>query len=87
MTAFQMVCLVAAIVGIAGAIWINAALPDPYSEIGAGDLALDVSDNVPAPPLHSPAGQAELQQLREAIAAVQAARERSPTTTNRKEAA
>jgi hypothetical protein len=64
-------CFAAVALGIGGALWIVLGIRDPYESIGGGPWALDVSDRVPPPPLDSPAGRAEYEQL---VAAVTAAR-------------
>jgi len=72
---FGVVCIVIVVFALVYGLWVNALVRDPYEQIGGGKMALDVPDNVPSPPLDSPAGRAELHQLQEAIAAVRAARE------------
>ena len=53
--------------GVLGAVVSRLGGADPYGEIGGGELALDVSDHVPPPALDSPEGQAEVEQLENAI--------------------
>lgn len=54
---------------------VGFAVRDAYERIGAGKLALDVSDHVAPEPIESPAGQAEVQQLLDAIEAVRRERD------------
>jgi hypothetical protein len=63
----QSVLLATVVVGIVGALLSRLGGSDPYREIGGGELALDVSDREAAPPLNSPAGQEELEQLKRAL--------------------
>jgi hypothetical protein len=62
----QSVLLVTVAVGVLGAVLSRLGSSDPYKEIGGGELAMDVSDRVP-PPLESPEGRAEVQQLENAV--------------------
>jgi hypothetical protein len=59
----QVGVLLAVVIGVAGLLLTLGAGRDPYSEIGGGPLAMDVSDRVPVPPLDTPAGRVELEQL------------------------
>jgi hypothetical protein len=56
---------------LATGILTSLAVRDAYEQLGRGDLALDVPDGIEPPPLESLAGQAEVQQLLDAIATVQ----------------
>lgn len=63
----QSVLLVTVAVGVIGAVLSKIGDSDPYRQIGGGELAMDVPDRVPAPPLDSEAGQEELRQLEGAL--------------------
>lgn len=66
--------------GLTG-VWLQLQIPRPYDEIGAGELSLDVPDNVPPAALDSPAGQEELRQLADAVARLQETRRSTPPPT------
>ena len=70
----QSVFLGGAVVGVAGGLLSYFGIRDPYGEVGHGSFALDVPDSVLPPPLDSGSGQAEVQQLLDAIEAVRAER-------------
>ena len=70
----QSVLLGGVVVGLAGAFLSYFGIRDPYADVGHGSFALDVPDSVPPPPLDSGGGQAEVQQLLEAIEAVRSER-------------
>ncbi|MEA2271832.1 MAG: hypothetical protein QOI98_540 [Solirubrobacteraceae bacterium] len=71
---FEVVFLIALATSFISGIWAAWAVRDAYEQLGRGHLALDVPDRVEPAPLESATGQAEVQQLLDAIAVVRRGR-------------
>ena len=72
---FGVVLLVAIGAYLVSGIAVGWTVRDAYEQIGSGRFALDVPDRVPPAPANSRAGQAEVQQLLDAIEAVRRERD------------
>lgn len=67
---FETALFAAVVACLATGLVTSVAVRDAYEQLGHGELALDVPDRIEPPPLESPSGQAEVQQLLDAIATV-----------------
>ena len=67
---FEVVFLIALATSFISGIWAVWAVRDAYDQLGRGPLALDVPDRAEPAALESATGQAEVQQLLDAIGEV-----------------